>query len=124
MNEIESTPATVPPRRTNLVRLRSIAAGSVIAAVSVTGVGAAAAAPAQAADLRSFFSPLQLTGETPAAGAHAQASVSLAGTAAAAENRLRGIRSDLANAVAWGSVTQAQADGFYAQMQARIARGL
>ncbi|WAP52498.1 hypothetical protein OL239_04395 [Arthrobacter sp. ATA002] len=57
-------------RRTHLGKLRIAAAGSVLAAVSITGVGAAAA-PASAADLRSFLAPLDRPGE--AAG-------SLAGT--------------------------------------------
>jgi hypothetical protein len=102
-------------------RLRTAAAGSVLAAVSITGVGAAAA-PASAAELRSFLAPLERPGaagpavsDTGDGGADRQTS---------AEGRLLGIRQDLANAVAWGSVTQQQADGFYAQMQSRIARGL
>ena len=98
-------------------QLRIAAAGSVLAAVSITGVGAAAA-PASAAQLPSFLAPLDRPGEaagSPGSGADRRASD---------EGRLLGIREDLANAVAWGSVTQQQADRFYAQMQSRIARGL
>ena len=40
-----------------------------------------------------------------------------------AAERLDGIRRDLANAVAWGTVTEEQAAGFYARLQARIAHG-
>ncbi len=99
-------------------KLRTAAAGSVLAAVSITGVGAAAA-PAQASELRSFLTPVEGLG-TASGGAGESASA----PRDTAEQRLTGIRGDLANAVAWGSVTQAQADGFYAQMQSRIARGL
>ncbi|WP_341393308.1 hypothetical protein [Arthrobacter sp. G119Y2] len=105
------------PRRTHMNRLRTAAAGSVLAAVSITGVGAAAA-PASAAELRSFLTPLDRPGEAAGSpGSDADRGKSDAG-------RLLGIREDLANAVAWGSVTQQQADRFYAQMQSRIARGL
>jgi hypothetical protein len=103
-------------------RLRTAAAGSVLAAVSITGVGAAAAAPASAAELRSFLAPLERPGG--AAGAAVSDTDSDADRRTSAEGRLLGIRQDLANAVAWGSVTQQQADRFYAQMQSRIARGL
>lgn len=107
------------PRRTHLSRLRTAAAGSVLAAVSITGVGAAAAAPAQASELRSFLAPpLDLPDDAAEAAGFAGAARS------SAERRLLGIREDLSNAVAWGSVTQEQADRFYAQMQSRIARGL
>lgn len=40
-----------------------------------------------------------------------------------AAERLEGIRRDLANAVAWGTVTEEQAADFYARLQARIAHG-
>ena len=109
-----TTPEDARPRRTQLMRLRAVAAGSVLAAVSITGAGVAPA-PVQAAEPRSLRSPLALPGAVTGAEADAGASV---------QERLLGIRADLANAVAWGHVTQAQADGFYARMQARIARGL
>jgi len=48
----------------------------------------------------------------------------LAAVAPDGAERLAGVRQDLANAVAWGSVTAAQAEHFYAQISARIARGL
>jgi hypothetical protein len=102
-------------------RLRTAAAGSVLAAVSITGVGATAA-PASAAELRSFLAPLERPGG--AAGPAVSDKDSDADRRASAEGRLLGIRQDLANAVAWGSVTQQQADRFYAQMQSRVARGL
>ena len=109
-------------------KLRTAAAGSVLAAVSITGVGAAAA-PAQAAELRSFLSPLDRSGGSALdAGSGKVVSTGIDTGADAntdtAARRLLGIREDLAKAVAWGSVTQQQADSFYAQMQSRIARGL
>ena len=108
------------PRRTHLSRLRTAAAGSVLAAVSITGVGAAAA-PAQASELRSFLAPPL---DVPDGAAEAEAAGFAGPVRSTAEGRLLGIREDLSNAVAWGSVTQEQADRFYAQMQSRIARGL
>ncbi|MCC3276013.1 hypothetical protein LJ753_09020 [Arthrobacter sp. zg-Y20] len=97
-------------RRPASVRIRTAAAGSFLAAASAAGLGTAGAPPARAAE----SSPVA----TPDAGnprtAHAQ------GT----QERLAGIRADLLNAVQWGSVTQTQADGFYAQLEARILRGL
>ena len=106
-------------------KLRTAAAGSVLAAVSITGVGAAAA-PASAAELRSFLAPLERSGGTAGLviGEAGSATDSDVDRRTSAEARLQGIREDLANAVAWGSVTQQQADRFYAQMQSRIARGL
>ncbi|MCC3265519.1 hypothetical protein [Arthrobacter gengyunqii] len=118
MSNTGNPPAEIRHRRTSMSKLRTAAAGSVLAAVSITGVGAAAG-PAQASELRSFLTPLQGLG-TAAAGAEDSG----AAPRATPERRLLGIREDLANAVAWGSVTQAQADRFYAQMQSRIARGL
>ncbi len=47
-----------------------------------------------------------------------------AGAERSVRERLAGIRTDLDNAVAWGSVTRTQADRFYAQLEWRIARGL
>jgi len=41
-----------------------------------------------------------------------------------ARERLAGVRAELGDEVAWGAVTQAQADLFYARLEARILRGL
>ena len=118
VNNTANPPSDSRHRRSQMGKLRTAAAGSVLAAVSITGVGAAAA-PAQASELRSFLTPVEGLG---AAVAGAEERVSA--PHASAERRLLGIREDLANAVAWGAVTRAQADAFYAQMQSRIARGL
>ncbi|MCC9195727.1 hypothetical protein QNO08_14270 [Arthrobacter sp. zg-Y820] len=120
-------PEAPRPRRTHLSRLRTAAAGSVLAAVSITGVGAAAA-PASAAELRSFLAPLDRPGEAAGSPGSDTPGSDTPGSdtdrRTSDEGRLLGIRQDLANAVAWGSVTQQQADQFYTQMQSRIARGL
>jgi hypothetical protein len=39
------------------------------------------------------------------------------------ESRLAGLRAEMDQAVAWGMVTQRQADGFIAQLASRIDRG-
>ena len=102
-------------RRPAALRIRTVAAGSVLAAVSAAGLGVIGAAPARAA-VCPVMSPVS---SQSLCGAPAEAGVDR-GT----RERLAGIRTDLGNAVAWGSVTQAQADRFYAQLEGRILRGL
>lgn len=87
-----------------------------LAAVSVTGVGAVSA-QAREPQEASFSYPAE--DEAAAALRPVQAAA-----APDSSERLAGVRRDLANAVAWGSVTAAQAEHFYAQISARIARGL
>ncbi|MCC3300293.1 hypothetical protein [Arthrobacter sp. zg-Y895] len=99
-------------RRPAAVRIRAVAAGSFLAAASAAGLGAIGAAPARAA----LVPPPVLSALECAAQA--------AGIDCGSQQRLAGIRADLGNAVAWGSVTQAQADRFYAQLEDRISRGL
>ncbi|UON91520.1 hypothetical protein MUK71_13110 [Arthrobacter zhangbolii] len=103
------------PRRPAALRFRTAAAGSFLAAASAAGLGAAAAAPARAAESSPVSAP------APCPSALPEPDVERAESAA---ERLGGVRTDLANAVEWGSVTQLQADRFYAQVQARIERGL
>ena len=98
-------------RRPASVRIRTAAAGSFLAAASAAGIGTAGALPARAAE----SSPVTV----PFAAGDGHAALP-AGTL----ERLAGIRADLDNAVKWGSVTRTQAEGFYAQLQARILRGL
>ena len=87
-----------------------------LAAVSVTGVGAAAAQAGEPQEA-AWFVPADDDGAVSALpGPQAQARDS--------SERLAGVRRDLASAVAWGSVTAAQAEHFYSQISARIARGL
>ena len=107
------------PRLSAGIRLRRVAASSMIAAVSVTGVGAASA-QAREPQEAAWLVPSEDMEET-------SAQLPLASPAAAARDgaeRLEGVRRDLANAVAWGSVTASQAEHFYAQISSRIARGL
>ncbi|MCQ1994667.1 hypothetical protein [Arthrobacter sp. zg-Y1171] len=99
-------------RRPAAVRIRTMAAGSFLAAASAAGLGVIGAAPARAA----LVPPPVLSALECAAQAE--------GTECGSQERLAGIRADLGNAVAWGSVTQAQADRFYAQLEDRISRGL
>ncbi len=116
-------------RRPASVRIRTAAAGSFLAAASAAGLGTAGAAPAKAAESCPVTVPFSAdTVDTAAVNAHARAEgaeqLADAQLPEAARERLAGIRTDLGNAVQWGSVTQAQADGFYAQIHARILRGL
>ena len=104
------------PRRSAGIRLRQAAASSVLAAVSVTGVGTAAA---QASEPREASVSFPAGDEAAVTVAAVQEDEARQGA-----ERLAGVRQDLANAVAWGSVTAAQAEHFYAQISARIARGL
>ena len=110
------------PRLSAGIRLRRVAASSMIAAVSVTGVGAASAQarePQEAAWLVPSEDMEETSAQLPLASPAASASVAPDGA-----ERLEGVRRDLANAVAWGSVTASQAEHFYAQISSRIARGL
>ncbi|MBD8044385.1 hypothetical protein H9638_11275 [Arthrobacter sp. Sa2BUA2] len=105
----------------NGVRFRTAAASSVLAAVSVTGIGASAA---QASTLQAgaISAPAGNQGDS---AAHTDTAAAVrAVQVPGSEERLAGVRRDLANAVAWGSVTADQAERFYAQISARIARGL
>ena len=128
-------------RRPASVRIRTAAAGSFLAAASAAGLGTAGAAPARAAESSPVTVPFSADTADSAdtvdavdtVDAGARAGAELLGDAAplgdaqlpqAARERLAGIRADLGNAVQWGSVTQTQAEGFYAQIHARILRGL
>ncbi|KAD4060265.1 hypothetical protein GD627_04225 [Arthrobacter yangruifuii] len=110
---MENNPHTASrpsPRRPAAVRIRTAAAGSFLAAASAAGLGVIGAPPAKAE-----IGPVSsmLDGGTLAADDER-----------GVRERLAGIRTDLDNAVAWGSVTRTQADRFYAQLEGRIARGL
>ncbi|MFZ3453235.1 hypothetical protein [Arthrobacter sp. 7Tela_A1] len=106
-----------PGRRRPGVRLRTAAASSVLAAVSVAGIGAAAA-PAQAREpSRAAAAPSEVRAGQGAAGL-----VVWQGPSAA--ERLAGVRTELADAVSRGEVSTGQAQAFYAQISSRVARGL
>ena len=111
--ENTQSPVPRPHRRPAALRFRTAAAGSILAAAA--GLGAAGTAPARAVESSAVSAP------APSPSALPEPDVERADSAA---ERLDGVRADLANAVEWGSVTQLQADRFYAQVQARIDRGL
>ena len=116
---IQPVPAPASSSWFNGVRFRTAAASSVLAAVSVTGIGAGTA-QAREPETGSISVPAgnQATAAAPDTSA-AISTVQVPGS----EERLAGVRRDLANAVSWGSVTADQAERFYAQISARIARG-
>ena len=89
--------------RRYFVHARHAVAGSLILAASLTGVGVA---PSVAA------SPTVTRPQEPDAE-----------TASSSSDRLKGVRSDLENAVGMGLVTADQAKGFYAQIERRVASG-
>ncbi|WP_155849576.1 hypothetical protein [Arthrobacter sp. H20] len=91
------------PRVRYQVRVRHAVAGTFLAAssaVSITGLSA-----------------------MPAVAAHAS-SVEVSYPVSADAERLSGVRSELDHAVALGSVTNDQADAFYAQIERRVNAGL
>ncbi|MBE0011722.1 hypothetical protein [Arthrobacter sp. AET 35A] len=95
---------TSKPRVRYQVRVRHAVAGTFLAAssaVSITGLSA-----------------------IPAVAAGASSSVEVTYEASASAERLAGVRSELDHAVALGSVTTAQADAFYAQIERRVNAGL
>ncbi|MGW9403332.1 hypothetical protein ACWGQ2_05105 [Arthrobacter sp. NPDC055585] len=108
--------SSASPRRSAGIRLRQAAASSVLAAVSVTGVGTAAAQASGPQEASVFLPSGDDTALTVAAVQDDEVRQGA--------ERLAGVRQDLANAVAWGSVTASQAEHFYAQISSRIARGL
>ena len=133
--------STASARRSSGIRFRTAAASSVLAAVTVTGIGATAAQarePEEGAFSITAESRTAAAGPSAAAGNATAAADSATAAAAAAdsatalqtvqgpsaEERLAGVRRELANAVSWGSVTAGQAERFYAQISSRIARGL
>lgn len=117
----QPVPAPATSSWFNGVRFRTAAASSVLAAVSVTGIGASAA-QAREPETGSFSYPAGSQAGTLAATDTAAAISTV--RVPSSEERLAGVRRDLANAVSWGSVTADQAERFYAQISARIARGL
>jgi hypothetical protein len=120
-NPIQAAPSQAAARRSHGVRLRTAAASSVLAAVTVTGVSAAAA---QAGETEAGSYSVIAGNESQAPATTQPVPDQAAVQTPGAEERLAGVRRDLANAVAWGSVTTDQAERFYAQISSRIDRGL
>ncbi|MBG6181652.1 hypothetical protein [Arthrobacter sp. CAN_A1] len=92
------------PRVRYQVRVRHAVAGTFLAASSAVSIAGLSAMPAAAA------------GPSSAVGVTYQMSASA--------ERLAGVRSELDDAVALGSVTASQADAFYAQIERRVQAGL
>ncbi len=139
---------TYPRRRRYRVRLRRAVAGSFLAAAtaaSLTGFTAApvlvapprpvaessdyeagditlgldSAAPVSVASPVAVASPVSVTSPITVASPFAVAS----GTTSS-EERLAGVRADLDQSVLFRMVSPEQADGFYAQIERRVAAGL
>ena len=136
-------------RRRYRVRLRRAVAGSFLAAASAAALSGMATAPALAVAPSSVIETADVaesvaydtngvvhgfdTGSTVGLTAPAlpalpviagPAVAGIAGAGPTAAERLAGVRSDLDQAVLLRLVTSEQADGFYAQIQRRIAAGL
>ncbi|KNC19400.1 hypothetical protein AC792_06620 [Arthrobacter sp. RIT-PI-e] len=100
-------------------RIRRALAGSFLAAAAAASLSGV---PAQAADA----SPLTSVSD-PAPDTLTESSAErgpLAYTAPSPQARLDGVRSELDQAVLLRLVTPEQADGFYAQLERRVAAGL
>jgi hypothetical protein len=120
------------PRRRYQVRLRKAVAGSFLAAASAASLTGFTAAPALAAPLRVVSASPDSTdheaGEI-TLGLDSSSSIAPAAPVTAttglesSEERLAGVRADLDRAVLLHLVTPEQADGFYAQIERRVAAG-
>ncbi|MHA7178866.1 hypothetical protein ACX80J_01995 [Arthrobacter sp. MDB2-24] len=128
------------PRRRYRVRLRRAVAGSFLAAAAAASVAGLAAAPALAVppavaagvDSADSADSLDSSGYEardlilelrPGSSPNAASTVT-AGGATSSADRLAGVRADLDRAVLLRMVTPEQADGFYAQIERRVAAGL
>jgi hypothetical protein len=125
------------PRRRYRVRLRRAVAGSFLAAAAAASVTGLAAAPALAvtpvvvagvdssdfSDSSDYKARDLILGLRPGSSPNA-ASTLTAGGATSSADRLAGVRADLDRAVLLRMVTPEQADGFYAQIERRVAAGL
>ncbi|MHA7277849.1 hypothetical protein [Arthrobacter sp. HLT1-21] len=92
------------PRVRYQVRVRHAVAGTFLAASSAVSIAGLSAMPAVASGPSSM---VEVTYERPGSA-----------------ERLAGVRSELDDAVAFGSVTASQADAFYTQIERRVYAGL
>ncbi|MDN4610647.1 hypothetical protein [Arthrobacter burdickii] len=125
------------PRRRYRVRLRRAVAGSFLAAAAAASVAGLAAAPALAvppavvagvdssdfSDSFDYEARNLILGLRPGSSPNAASTVTVGGEPSSAD-RLAGVRADLDRAVLLRMVTPEQADGFYAQIERRVAAGL
>ncbi|WDF32750.1 hypothetical protein PTW37_12920 [Arthrobacter agilis] len=112
------------------VRLRRAVAGTFLAAATATSALGFAAAPAQAAppvlaaSATDYDAGDVLLARDAAPRAGARSAVATATGAPSSTERLAGVRAELDQAVLLRMVTSQQADGFYAQIERRVAAGL
>ncbi|OUM40153.1 hypothetical protein [Arthrobacter sedimenti] len=134
------------PRRRYRVRLRRAVAGSFLAAATAASAIGLAAAPALAvppavvagldsldssdssdssdfSDSSDYEARTLILGTRPGSSPHVVSAATAGGAISSAE-RLAGVRADLDRAVLLRLVTPEQADGFYAQIERRVAAGL
>ncbi|MDQ0735886.1 hypothetical protein [Arthrobacter agilis] len=121
------------PRRRYQIRLRRAVAGSFLAAATAATLTGFTAAPALAvpprvqavsADTTDYEAGDVILGLDSAAAVTVASPLAVAGVAPSPAERLAGVRADLDRAVLLRMVTPAQADGFYAQIERRVAAGL
>ncbi|TKV29398.1 hypothetical protein FDK12_00135 [Arthrobacter sp. NamB2] len=119
-----------PRHRRYQVRLRTAVAGSFLAAAAAASLTGATAAPALAVPPRAVAADVDheagdiTLGPDPASSVTVASPVAVASGTTSAQVRLAGVRDDLDQAVLMRLVTPEQADGFYAQIERRIAAGL
>lgn len=127
---------TYPRRRRYQVRLRKAVAGSFLAAATAASLTGFTAAPALVAPPRPVAESSDYEAGDITLGLDSAAPVSVAppvtvaspfavasGTTSS-EERLAGVRADLDQSVLFRMVSPEQADGFYAQIERRVAAGL
>ncbi|WP_105033022.1 hypothetical protein [Arthrobacter ruber] len=121
------------PRRRYQVRLRKAVAGSFLAAAGAASLTGFTAAPALAVpprvvatgtDTADYEAGDIILGLDSAAAVTVASPVAVTSSTPSAEERLAGVRADLDQAVLLRMVTPEQADGFYAQIERRVAAGL
>ncbi|AUI49773.1 hypothetical protein [Arthrobacter crystallopoietes] len=120
-------------RQRYLVRSMRVAAGSfltaaTVATLTVIGSGPAAASSSTANAVHSHLAVagtgtfIRRESDLPVKQP-AEARITGGRQDAERESRLAGLRAEMDQAVAWGMVTQRQADGFITQLASRIDRG-
>ncbi|MHA7208816.1 hypothetical protein [Arthrobacter sp. MDT1-65] len=121
------------PRRRYQIRLRKAVAGSFLAAATAATLTGFTAAPALAvpprvltasADTADHEASDIILGLDAASSVTVASPIAVTTLAPSSEDRLAGVRADLDRAVLLRMVTSDQADGFYAQIERRVAAGL
>ncbi|WP_104180788.1 hypothetical protein [Arthrobacter sp. B0490] len=121
------------PRRRYQVRLRKAVAGSFLAAATAATLTGFTAAPALAvpprvlaasADTTDYEASDIILGLDSASSVTVASPIAVTTPGPSSGERLAGVRADLDRAVLLRLVTSEQADGFYAQIERRVAAGL